>query len=208
MLTPETDRALIAEFVGDAGRDGCTAEGRTRWPLCLPLRARFLDVVTAAKLDTAALDRQFNDFLATWDGSRSCATFFMNPAVPATQKVAILDKLNAKLGMQKELRNLLAVLINNDRIGHVHEVAAAYRAEIAGAAGIRQAEIVTARELSAEERARLVAGVGKLAGARIEPSFKLDKSILGGTVVRIGSTVYDGSVRGRLERLKEALMAG
>jgi F-type H+-transporting ATPase subunit delta len=69
-------------------------------------------------------------------------------------------------------------------------------------------EIVTARELSAEDRAGLVAGAGKLAGARIEASFKLDTSILGGTVVRIGSTVYDGSVRGRLERLKEALIAG
>ena len=74
--------------------------------------------------------------------------------------------------------------------------------------GIRQAEIVTARELGADERKALVAEVGKLAGARIEASFKLDKSILGGTVVRIGSTVYDGSVRGRLDRLKEALVAG
>ena len=74
--------------------------------------------------------------------------------------------------------------------------------------GIRQAEMVTARELSEAERSALVAGVGKLAGARIEASFKLDTAILGGTVVRIGSTVYDGSVRGRLERLKEALVAG
>jgi F-type H+-transporting ATPase subunit delta len=53
-----------------------------------------------------------------------------------------------------------------------------------------------------------LAGVGKLAGAKIQASFKIDQSILGGTVVRIGSTVYDGSVRGRLERLKEALVAG
>jgi len=67
---------------------------------------------------------------------------------------------------------------------------------------------VTARELNSQERAELVAGVGKLAGSRIEPTFKLDESIIGGTVVRIGSTVYDGSVRGRLERLKEALIAG
>ena len=99
---------------------------------------------------------------------------FVNPAVPATQKVAILDKLNAKLGLQKELRNLLAVLINNDRIGEVHEVAEAYRAELQERLGIRQAEIVTARELSAEERTELVAGVGKLAGSRSRPSFKLD----------------------------------
>jgi F-type H+-transporting ATPase subunit delta len=168
----------------------------------------FADVVTAAKLDTVALDRQLTDFLATWDGSAELRELFANPAVPTLQKVAILDKLNAKLGLQKELRNLLAVLINNDRIGQVHEVALAYRAELQERMGIRQAEIVTARELSIEERSGLVTGVGKLAGSRIEPSFKLDTSILGGTVVRIGSTVYDGSVRGRLERLKEALIAG
>jgi len=62
--------------------------------------------------------------------------------------------------------------------------------------------------LGAEEREKLVAEVGQLAGAKVEASFKLDKTILGGAVVRIGSTVYDGSVRGRLDRLKEALIAG
>ncbi|MGO9438135.1 MAG: ATP synthase F1 subunit delta [Terracidiphilus sp.] len=168
----------------------------------------FLDVVTSARLDTAAIDKQLADFEATWDGSPELQTFFENPAVAAVQKVAILDKLNARLGLQRELRNLLAVLINNDRIGQVHEVAAAYRAELRDRLGIRQAEIVTARELNADERDTLIAGVGKLAGARIEAEFKLDRSILGGAVVRIGSTIYDGSVRGRLERLKEVLVAG
>ena len=165
----------------------------------------FLDVVTSAKLDTAALDRQLTDRLATWDGSAELRTLFLNPAVPASQKVSILDKLNAKLGMQKELRNLVAVLIDNDRIGSVHEVIAAYRTAQEERSGVRQAEIVTARELSAPEREELVAGVGKMVGGRIQPSFKLDQSILGGAVVRIGSTVYDGSVRGRLERLREEL---
>lgn len=168
----------------------------------------FLDVVTSARLDIAAIDRQLTDFEATWDGSLELRTFFENPAVAALQKVAILDKLNARLGMQKELRNLIAVLINHDRIGHVREVIAAYRTLLRDQMGIRQAEIVTARELSGEEQKTLIEGVGKLAGARIEPVFKLDKSILGGAVVRVGSTIYDGSVRGRLERLREALAAG
>jgi F-type H+-transporting ATPase subunit delta len=66
-------------------------------------------------------------------------------------------------------------------------------------------EIVTARKLGEKECVSLVNGVSKLAGAQIQASFKLDKSILGGTVVRIGSTVYDGSVRGRLERLKAVI---
>lgn len=168
----------------------------------------FADVVTDLKLDQAVLDRQLNDFLATWDASTELRDLFANPAIAAKQKVAILDKMNAQMGLQKELRNLLAVLIDNDRIGQVHEVADAYRAELQERLGIRQAEIVTARALSEQEQSALEAGVGKLAGARISASFKLDASILGGTVVRIGSTVYDGSVRGRLERLKEALIAG
>jgi F-type H+-transporting ATPase subunit delta len=165
----------------------------------------FADVVTDARLDTAAIDRQFSDFLATWEGSAELRTFFVNPAIPAAQKIGILDTLKAKLGLQKELRNILAVLISNNRIGHVVEVAAAYRRILQQQSGIRPAEIVTARVLSADERGALVAELAKVAGAKLDPSFKLDSTILGGAVVRIGSTVYDGSVRGRLDRLKEAL---
>ncbi len=165
----------------------------------------FADVVTDRKLDTAVLDRQFSDVLATWEGSAELRTFFENPSIPAAQKINILDKLNEKMGLEKELRNLLAVLSANNRIGHVAEVAASWRRILQEQQGIRPAEIVTARELTKEERDALVSEVAKLAGAKVDASFKLDESILGGTVVRIGSTVYDGSVKGRLDRLKEAL---
>ena len=168
----------------------------------------FADVITHAHLDTAAIDRQLNDLLGTWDDSKQLRDLFENPAIPAPQKVAILDQMNKKLGLQRELRNLIAVLINNDRIADIHGIVDAYRAEMQERLGIRQAEIVTARQLSDQERTSLIAGVGKLAGAPIQATFKLDENILGGTVVRIGSTVYDGSVRGRLERLREALVAG
>jgi F-type H+-transporting ATPase subunit delta len=168
----------------------------------------FIDVITAKKLDTASIDRQFADFLTTWDNSPELQQLFCNPSAAISQKVAILDKLNAEMGLQKELRNLLAVLISNNRIGQVHEVADAYRTELQTRQGICQAEIVTARELDTAERDTLVATIGKLAGSKIQPNFKLDASILGGAVVRVGSTVYDGSVRGRLARLKEALIAG
>jgi F-type H+-transporting ATPase subunit delta len=168
----------------------------------------FADVVTAAKLDTTAIDAQLSDFLATWNGSTELREFFENPAIPAVDKVAILDKLNVQLKLMKELRNLIAVLISNGRIGHVSEVAQAWRSLLQQQMGIRPAEIVTARALDKKEQDELVAEIAKLAGSRIEASFTEDASILGGTVVRIGSTVYDGSVRGRLDRLKEALIAG
>lgn len=165
----------------------------------------FADVIASAKLDSAAINRQLNDFLATWDGSKELREVFENPAVAMELKISILDKMNAKLGMQREVRNFIAVLIRNDRIAHVDEVAAAFRAELEARQGIREAEIVTARELGEQERSSLLAGVGKMAGAKIQATFKLDASLLGGVVVRIGSTVYDGSVKGRLERLREEL---
>lgn len=168
----------------------------------------FADVVTSARLDAAAIDQKLNDFLATWQGSKELREFFENPAIAVNEKVAILDKLNAKLAMQKELRNLIAVLISHNRIAHVAEVAEAYRRLLQEQLGIHSAEITTARELDTKEREALLAEVGKLAGGRVEASFKLDAAILGGTVVRIGSTVYDGSVRGRLDRLRDALIAG
>ena len=132
----------------------------------------FADVVTDAKLDTAAIDRQFSDFLATWEGSAELRTFFVNPAIPALQKIAILDKLNAKLGMQKELRNLLAVLIQNDRIGHVVEVAAAYRSILQRQLGIRPAEIVTARELSGRRAQRAGRGTGQARRRKNRPELQ------------------------------------
>src|SRR5579871_871378 len=128
----------------------------------------FADVVASAHLDTAAIDRQLNDFLGTWDGSRELREVFEDPSVPAPQKVAILDKMNAKLGLQRELRNLIAVLINNDRIAHVREVVDAYRAEMQERLGIRQAEIVTARELSDQERRSLIEGAAHLAGTQVQ----------------------------------------
>jgi len=173
-----------------------------------PYANAFADVLADARLDIAAIDRQFADFLATWDGSAELRAFFINPAVAAVQKVEILDRLNVELGMQTVLRNLLAVLIGNDRIGSVAEVAAAWRRIEQERAGIRPAEIITARELAGAERDNLAAEVAKLAGGKIDASFKLDKAILGGAVVRIGSTVYDGSVKGRLERLRETLTEG
>jgi F-type H+-transporting ATPase subunit delta len=168
----------------------------------------FADVVTAAKLDTAEIDRKFADFLATWNSSTELRTFFENPAIAANDKIAVLDKLNVQLGMQKELRNLIAVLISHNRIAQVAEVAQAYRSLLQEQMGIHPAEIVTARKLDEKEQESLAAEVAKLAGGKIKASFKQDAAILGGTVVRIGSTVYDGSVRGRLDRLKEALIAG
>jgi F-type H+-transporting ATPase subunit delta len=167
----------------------------------------FADVVAMEHLDTAAVDQQLKDFLATWDGSATLREVFEDPSIPAVEKIAALDSMKAKLGLFPQVRNLLAVLIQNDRIAAVHEIVVEYRKELQQRMGIAQAEVVTARELSERDKAELLKYVGELAKGQVNASFRLDASILGGVVVRIGSTVYDGSVLGRIERLKEELTA-
>jgi F-type H+-transporting ATPase subunit delta len=105
------------------------------------------------------------------------------------------------------VRNFLAVLANHERMEAFLEVLSAYRSEIRSILGIAQVEFTTARPLDEQERQKILERVGALAGAKVEAKFYQDKSLLGGAVLRIGSTVYDGSVRGRLEQLKEKLAA-
>jgi F-type H+-transporting ATPase subunit delta len=165
----------------------------------------FADVVAQFHLDTASVERQLNDFLQSWDGSAQMREVFEDPSISSKEKIAVLDQMKAKLGLVPQVRNLLAVLIDNDRIGAIHDVVAEYHRELQERLGLAQAEVITARELSAGDKSVLLAHVAKLANARVEAKFKLDASILGGVVVRIGSTIYDGSVLGRVERLKEVL---
>lgn len=165
----------------------------------------FADVVEQFKLDTVAVEQQLADFLAAWDSSAQLREVFRDPSVPSLQKVAVIDQFQARLGLAQQVRNLLAVLVDHGRIGSIHAVTAAYRKELQQRQGVFEAEIVTARDLSPADTSALLAHVAGLAAGKLDASFRLDPAILGGVIVRIGSTVYDGSVRGRFERLKEEL---
>jgi F-type H+-transporting ATPase subunit delta len=168
----------------------------------------FAESVEASKADPTTISVQLDDFTAAWNESSELRQFFESPVFPPAQKVALLDKLNEKIGLTPLVRNFLAVLIDHDRIGAVSEVIEAYRRDIDQRQGIFEAEIVSARPLDDGERRQLEAQVGQVAGGRVKANYREDKSLLGGAIVTIGSTVYDGSVRGRLDRLKEQLVAG
>lgn len=168
----------------------------------------FAESVEEARLDPAAVARELDDFTSAWNESLELRQFFESPVFPPAQKVAFLDKLNEKIGLTPLVRNFLAVLIGHDRIGAVGEVIEAYRRDMDARQGIFEVEIVSARQLGDDERRQLEAQVGQLAGGRVRANYQEDKSLLGGAIVTIGSTVYDGSLRGRLDRLKEQLVAG
>lgn len=168
----------------------------------------FADVVFEAKLDAKAAQRQLGDFAAAWHESRELREFFLDPSFPIEQRVALLDKLNARLKMSQQTRNFIAVLIRNDRIFGLDDVIAEFRREVNQRLGISEAKVVSARKLDEHERRELEKQIAALTGGTVEAQFEEDTSLLGGAVVQVGSTVYDGSVRGRLDRLREELTAG
>jgi F-type H+-transporting ATPase subunit delta len=167
----------------------------------------FAGAVLDAKLDPADVQRQLDDFAATFAGSKDLRELLLNPSLPAGKRVFILDVVNRRIGCAALVRNFLAVLIKHERLGALSEILEEYRLEMNRRMSISDAEVVTARPLGDEERASLEKQVAELAGTKVSATFRQDKSVIGGAIVRIGSTIYDGSVRGRLERLKEQLIS-
>ena len=165
------------------------------------------DVVLEARLNPAEVQQQLEDFAATFAGSKELREVLLNPSLPTGKRVAILDAVNRLIGCGPKVRNFLAVLISRERLAALSEIVEEYRLEMNRRLDISDAEVVTARRLQDQERAKIEQEVAELAGTRVNATFRQDKSLIGGAIVRIGSTIYDGSVRGRLERLKERLVA-
>ena len=165
------------------------------------------DVVLEAKLNPAEVLQQLEDFAATFAGSKELREVLLNPSLPTAKRVAILDAVNRRIGCGPKVRNFLAVLISRERLAALSEIVEEYRLEMNRRLQISDAEVLTARPLQDQERAKLEREVAELAGTRVNATFLEDKSLIGGAIVRIGSTIYDGSVRGRLERLRERLVS-
>lgn len=165
------------------------------------------DVVMSDKLDPTEVERQLTDFLATLQGSKELREVFANPSIELSQKLKVLDAIASRAEMMKQARNFFALLVQNNRMSAVSSVIAEYRNEIHLRLHISEAEIVSVRDLTDEEKSKVEAKAADLTGLKIRPVYRKDPSLLGGILLRIGDTVYDGSVRGRLAELREKLLA-
>jgi F-type H+-transporting ATPase subunit delta len=127
------------------------------------------------------------------------------PSIPADQKRKLLDAIVAREKISVEVRNFLAVLIDKGRIQFLDAIVKQFEQDLNQRLGFAVAEITSARDLSEQERRALESEVEKLTGKKVRANYAQDPSILGGAVVRIGSTIYNGSVKGQLEKIREQL---
>ena len=168
----------------------------------------FVDVVIEKHLDGSRTLAELETIKSTVHGSLDLRQVWESPAIPADQKRALLDAIVARGGLSKPVRNFLAVLIDHRRIPMLDQVVKDFQQELNRRLGFAEAEVTSARDLSDAEKRSLEAQVEKLTGKKVRARYSRNESILGGAIVRLGSTIYDGSVKGQLERIREQLSEG
>ncbi len=165
----------------------------------------FADVVFDAHLDADRAVGGLLQIVSLLAESADLRRVWDNPAVPADQKRRLLDAIVQREGIEHHVRNLVAVLIDHQRLPFLGQIVEQLKKELDARMGFAEAQITSARELGDAEKQSLEAQIEKVTGKKVRAQFGLDASLLGGAVVRVGSTIYDGSVKGQLEKIREAI---
>lgn len=131
---------------------------------------------------------------------------FRNPTIPLDQKRRVVNALIERTGSSSTTANFIKVLLQNHRLADLIEINRAFAQELDRRAGIVSAEVTTARPLPSDAQESLRARLGELTGSKVRLQFAVDEEIIGGAVTRIGSTIYDGSVRGQLQQIKQRMI--
>ena len=166
----------------------------------------FADVVFMDHLDAARTVQEAEALAALISGNKELREVLETPSIPADQKRKLIDALTNRLSISKPVRNFLAVLIDHQRVRFLSAITKQFGHEINRRLGFAEADIVSARELTSAEHSSLESQVERLTRKKVRARYSQDPSLLGGAVVKVGSTIYDGSVRGQLERIKAALI--
>src|SRR5205809_21887 len=146
--------------------------------------------------------KAWEQMLATNDNLRIA---FANPTVPLDQKRAVLNRLIEISRPRATTTNFLKVLLQNQRLTELSEINKRFDQVLDERAGLVAATVTTARPIPKDVHDRLEGTLTSLTGKKVRIDFENDPELLGGVVTRIGSTVYDGSVRNQLQQIKERM---
>lgn len=166
----------------------------------------FADVVFSMKLDSNQVISEVRSLQQLVQDNVELRRVWEDPSIAAAQKRGVLDGLVERLGSARQVRNFFAVLIDHRRIAQLDDIVSEFQHEINERLGFAEAEVSTARALTDVEKRELENQISQLTGKRVQAKYVVDLKLLGGAVVQLGSTIYDGSVHGQLRRIREELI--
>jgi F-type H+-transporting ATPase subunit delta len=150
---------------------------------------------------------QLRTFEATVNESVELRNVLLSPAVSSPRKHAVVRRIAAAMTLSKLVTNLLFVIVDRRRTGILGEIAGAFEQVLDERRGIVRSQVLSASPLGDEERAAVEAELARLSGKQVRCDFAIDPALIGGVVARVGSKLYDGSVRTQLEQLRGRLVA-
>jgi F-type H+-transporting ATPase subunit delta len=154
-------------------------------------------------------ERAIQDELLAWEAliqsSDALQQVFSNPTIIYEQKRALLEEMIKRTKVQPRTANFLRILLRNQRLTELGEINKRLAQVLDERSGIIAAHVTTARPVSEEIKKSLNGRLAAVTGKDVRLSFATDQALIGGIVTRIGSTVYDGSIRNQLQRLEEKL---
>jgi F-type H+-transporting ATPase subunit delta len=156
---------------------------------------------------TEPLLRQLADFGRAYEESAELRNFLSNPAVKREAKHGVIEKLVARLGASRIVRNFLFVVVDNQRGALIPQMIETFQEVIRQRQGVAEADVESAAELDATQKSQLLLTLERMTGKKIRAKYSLDPALLGGAVVRIGDTIYDGSLKNRLNQMRARLAA-
>ncbi|MGD0694038.1 MAG: ATP synthase F1 subunit delta [Terriglobia bacterium] len=164
------------------------------------------DVVSESGADYRGVLGELQNFLAVYRQSPELREVLETPAIPLEKKIKVLDAVLTRLGAAKLAANFLRVLVRNYRIRSLEEISLAFLKIANERLGVVQVKVFSVASLSDAEQQALRSRFGDVTGKQVEMEFHVDEALLGGIWAQIQSTVYDGSVRGQLNRIREELV--
>ncbi len=151
--------------------------------------------------------KQLRDFNAAYQESAELRNFLASPAVDREAKHGVVEKLAARLGASKIIRNFLFIMIDNQRTMLLPQMQESLQLVLQQRQGVAEANVVSATTLTDAQKTQLQQTFEKLTGKKIQAKYSQDPALLGGALVRIGDTIYDGSLRNRLNQMRARLAA-
>jgi F-type H+-transporting ATPase subunit delta len=155
--------------------------------------------------DPHRMATQLKEFDQLLQQSDELQILFATPAVPLLKKRAVLAAIVPKMDLEPLAHNFLGVLLQNERMPLLGDMIEAFEQLLNERLGVVVAQIVSARPLENAEKQELDRALRARTGKHVQMNFSLDRSLIGGVLAQVGSTIYDGSVRGQLERLRSEL---
>lgn len=140
--------------------------------------------------------------------NESLMQVFSNPSINQESKEKVLNELIKKSNPTKTTANFLQILLKNGRLSQLGGINERFDQVLDERNGIVSASVTSARPLGEAEKADLLASLAKMTGKQVKLNYNTDENIIGGVVTRIGSVVYDGSVKTQLENLRQELVNG